>query len=651
MSTQFRRLFSPIKIGRREAKNRIVSTPHGAAFGEKGGITDRYIRYHEEKAKGGCGVVMMFGSSSIHPTSVNDWGEVNNWDDSIIPQFRQMSDAIHRHGALCLSQISHRGRRGHSWYSGVPLWAPSDTREERHREWPHVMTKREIREVIDAWAAAAVRLQKGGYDGCDIPTYGGHLLENFLSPLTNRRTDEYGGSLENRARLTCEVLRAVRDAVGPEFIIGIRHSGDHYVPGGLSREDLLQIARHVDALGIADYWMVSGSNTETLKYEAMVTPSLYHPHGLFNELAALTRSAVKVPVIVAGRVSTVEQAEAALAAGVCDLVGMTRALIADPELPRKSVEGRIEDIRVCVGASEGCIGRLRQGKAIGCVQNPVIGRESELGEIRPAAHPKRVLVVGGGAAGLEAARVATIRGHRVTLFEATADLGGQIVAAARAPKRQDYAVIASWLAAQVRKVGVDVRLSSPVTANDVVAQAPDAVIVATGATARIPDLPGTDLPHVTTTVEVLLGRVTPGRRVVVVDEDGHYAGPTTADLLAGRGCQVTLISKYFMVGEDIDEGIRSDLYARLFGQGVVLQPLTAAKAVVPSGLRTRHTFSGAEAVIEADTVVLSFGGRANDSLYHELDGRVPELRLVGDAVSPRRIHDALLDGTRAARAL
>ena len=182
-----------MKIGRREAKNRIVSTPHGAAFGEKGGITDRYIRYHEEKAKGGCGVVMMFGSSSIHPTSVNDWGEVNNWDDSIIPQFRQMSEAIHRHGALCLSQISHRGRRGHSWYSGVPLWAPSDTREERHREWPHVMTKREIREVVDAWSAAAVRLQKGGYDGCDIPFYGGHLLENFLSPLTNKRTDEYGG--------------------------------------------------------------------------------------------------------------------------------------------------------------------------------------------------------------------------------------------------------------------------------------------------------------------------------------------------------------------------------------------------------------------------------------------------------------------------
>ena len=478
---------------------------------------------------------MMFGSSSIHPTSVNDWGEVNNWDDSIIPQFRQMSEAIHRHGALCLSQISHRGRRGHSWYSGVPLWAPSDTREERHREWPHVMTKREIREVIDAWAAAAVRLRKGGYDGCDVPFYGGHLLENFLSPLTNKRTDEYGGSLENRCRLIGEVLRAVRDAVGPEFIIGVRHSGDHFVPGGMSREELLEVARLVDGLGIADYWMVSGSNPETLKYEAMVTPSLYHPKGLFNDLAALTRSVVKVPVIVAGRVMTVEQAEAALAAGVCDLVGMTRALIADPELPRKTSEGRVDDIRVCVGASEGCIGRLRQGKAIGCVQNPMIGREAELGVIRPAERPKRVVVVGGGAAGLEAARVAAIRGHRVTLFEADRVLGGQILAAAKAPKREDYAKIADWLGRQVEKAGVDVKLGVRATADAVLALKPDAVVVATGATARIPDLPGVDLPHVTTTVEALLGRVTPGRRVVVVDEDGHYAAPTTADLLAGQG--------------------------------------------------------------------------------------------------------------------
>ncbi|PYN05903.1 MAG: N-methylproline demethylase [Candidatus Rokuibacteriota bacterium] len=647
----FARLFSPIRIGHAEAKNRIVSTPHGAAFGEKGNITERYIRYHEEKARGGCGVVMMFGSSSIHPTSINDWGEVNNWDDSVIPQFRAMSEAIHRHGALCLSQISHRGRRGHSWYSGTPLWAPSDTREERHREWPHVMTKTEIREVIDAWAAAAVRLKKGGYDGADIPLYGGHLLENFISPLANTRTDEYGGSLDNRLRLPTEVLRALREAVGRDFIIGLRHSGDHFVEGGLTREELLEIARRLDALGIADYWMVSGSNTETLRFEAAVTPSHYHPRGVFNDLAALTKTVVRVPVIVAGRIVTAEQAEAALAAGVCDLVGMTRALIADPEMPTKVRAGRLDDVRVCVGAAEGCIGRLRQGKAITCIQNPAIGREAELMQIHPAAKRRRVVVVGGGVAGLEAARVAALRGHQTILLEAGAAVGGQVLAVARAPRREEYASIVTWLAGQAKKAGVEVRLNTPASAADVLALKPDAVVLATGASQRVPDIPGVKLAHVASTVDVLLGRVAPGRRVVVVDEEGYFAAPTTADFLADRRAQVTIVSRYFMVGEDIDEGTRSDLYARLFARGVTLTPMTRAVEIVPQGVRTRHTFSSAETVVEADSVVLAFGGKAHDPLSRELEGRVADLKVIGDAYSPRRVHDAILDGTRVARAL
>jgi len=647
----FARLFSPIRIGHAEAKNRIVSTPHGAAFGEKGNITERYIRYHEEKARGGCGVVMMFGSSSIHPTSINDWGEVNNWDDSVIPQFRAMSEAIHRHGALCLSQISHRGRRGHSWYSGTPLWAPSDTREERHREWPHVMTKTEIREVIDAWAAAAVRLKKGGYDGADIPLYGGHLLENFISPLANTRTDEYGGSLDNRLRLPTEVLRALREAVGRDFIIGLRHSGDHFVEGGLTREELLEIARRLDALGIADYWMVSGSNTETLRFEAAVTPSHYHPRGVFNDLAALTKTVVRVPVIVAGRIVTAEQAEAALAAGVCDLVGMTRALIADPEMPTKVRAGRLDDVRVCVGAAEGCIGRLRQGKAITCIQNPAIGREAELMQIHPAAKRRRVVVVGGGVAGLEAARVAALRGHQTILLEAGAAVGGQVLAVARAPRREEYASIVTWLAGQAKKAGVEVRLNTPASAADVLALKPDAVVLATGASQRVPDIPGVKLAHVASTVDVLLGRVAPGRRVVVVDEEGYFAAPTTADFLADRRAQVTIVSRYFMVGEDIDEGTRSDLYARLFARGVTLTPMTRAVEIVPQGVRTRHTFSSAETVVEADSVVLAFGGKAHDPLSRELEGHVADLKVIGDAYSPRRVHDAILDGTRVARAL
>jgi 2,4-dienoyl-CoA reductase-like NADH-dependent reductase (Old Yellow Enzyme family)/thioredoxin reductase len=654
MTTPFPRLFTPVRLGHVEVKNRIVSTPHGAAFGEGGRITERYIRYHEEKARGGCGAVMMFGSSSIHPTSINDWGEVNNWDDSIIPQYRQMSEAIHRHGAICVSQISHRGRRGHSWYTGAPLWAPSDTREERHRQWPHAMTRREIREVVDAWAAAAVRLQKGGFDGCDIPCYGGHLLDQFLSPLSNTRTDEYGGSLDNRLRLTGEVLHAVREAVGRDFIIGIRHSGDHYVPGGLTGADLLEVARRIDAWNIVDYWIVTGSSTETMEYEAMVTPSLYHPEGLYNGLAAQTRRVVRAPVIVTGRIVTPQQAEAALAQGVCDLVGMTRAILADPHMPNKAAAGRLHDIRQCVGISEGCIGLLRQGKAITCVQNPVAGREAELAEIRPAARPRRVVVVGGGVAGLEAARVAALRGHRVVLLEQEGALGGQVLTAARAPKRETLAQVAGWLERQVRALAVDVRLGVRAEPADVLALEPEAVIIATGATPRLPGIPGVGLGHVTTAAALLAGRHAAGRRCVVVDEEGHCTAPTTADYLAERGHEVTLISRYFMVGEDVDEGVRADLYARLFRRGVRVETTTVATEVLPGGVRVQHTYSRAETVLAADTVVMAFGGKAEDGLYHELEAAVPavpDLRLVGDAYSPRRIHDAILDGTRAARAL
>jgi len=306
---------------------------------------------------------------------------------------------------------------------------------------------------------------------------------------------------------------------------------------------------------------------------------------------------------------------------------------------------------VCVGASEGCIGRLRQGKAITCVQNPAIGREAELLQIHPASTRRRVVVVGGGVAGLEAARVAALRGHHTILFEATATVGGQVLAVARAPKREDYANIPAWLANQAKKAGVEIRLNTRASGADVLALRPDAVIVATGATQRLPDIPGVKLPHVSTTVDVLMGRTAPGRRVVIVDEEGYFAAPSTADFLAERGAQVTIMCRYFMVGEDIDEGTRSDLYARLFARGVTLQPMTRAIEVLPQGVRTRHTFSNAEAIVEADSVVIAFGGKAHDPLSRELEGKVAELKVIGDAYSPRRVHDAILDGTRVARAL
>lgn len=651
MAAGLSRLFSPIRLGHLTAKNRIVSTPHGTGYGVEGRLTERYIRYHEEKARGGCGVVMMFGSSSVHPSSAVDWGEVNNLDDSIVPDFRRMSEAVHRHDAIVISQISHRGRRGTSAYSGYPLWAPSDVRAETHREWPHVMTREEIAEVVAAYAMAARRLKEGGFDGADVPLYGGHLPEQFLSPLSNRRDDEYGGSLENRLRFSVEIFRAIRATVGRDFILGTRLSGDHFIEGGLGVADMQAVAAYLDGLGLLDYAIVSGSVPETIALQAAVTPSLYYPRGVYNHLAAAIREVVSLPVIVAGRVVTPQMAEEVLANGWADLVGMTRAIIADPEMPQKAQEGRLDDIRICVGANEGCIGRLRQGKPISCVQNPTIGREAELSAIVPAAASKRVVVVGGGPAGLEAARVAALRGHHVVLFEQEEHLGGQIIALAQAPKREEYAGIVTWLTGQVGKLGVDVRLGTTATIDAVRAERPDAIVVATGAAPRRPNLPGANGPNVVTAYDVLLGRSAVGDRCIIIDEEGYFEAPTTADFLAACGKQVQIVCRFYNVGEDIDENVRADVYGRLFKHGITLTPLTVAQEIRPGQVQTRHVYSGELATLEADTVVLAFGGQARDDLYYQLRGSAAQVYLVGDAVAPRRIHDAILDGTRTARAI
>ena len=435
MAAELRRVFEPIQIGTRMAPNRIASSAHTTGFAENGYPTERYARYHAEKARGGAGLVMTFGSCSVHPSSPPENGGVAAWEDGVIPHLRRLSEMVHAHGALLISQISHRGRRSTTNLSGRPLLAPSDLPEPVHREVPHALEPEQIEELIEAFAAAAVRFREGGYDGVEVNSYGGQLIEQFWSPLMNRRTDEWGGSLANRLRFGTRAVEAVRRAVGPDFVVGFRMTGDEMLAGGLGRADLREIAAAMDALGVIDYFNVSGGIGAEPKPQAAVIASMDFPHLLFARLAASIKEVVRVPVLYAGRVITLQEAEALLERGEADIVAMTRAMIADPELVNKARQGRLADVRLCVGANEGCIGRRFSGTFITCVQNPTVGREAELGEIRPAARPKRMAVVGGGLAGLEATRVAALRGHRVTLFEREARLGGQILLAARAPKR------------------------------------------------------------------------------------------------------------------------------------------------------------------------------------------------------------------------
>jgi len=378
------------------------------------------------------------------------------------------------------------------------------------------------------------------------------------------------------------------------------------------------------------------------------------PNAVYVPLAAAIKAAVpEIPIFHATRIVDPVHADQILADGSLDVVGMTRALIADPDMPRKAREGRLDEIRQCVGANEGCIDRIYQGKPVTCIQNPGAGREAELGgDLAPAATRKRVVVVGGGVGGLETARVAALRGHRVVLFEKGRELGGQVLVAARTPARADYAGIVRFLVRQVERQGVDVRVSAEADADAVLAEQPDVVVVATGSHPHVPSLPGLDGKHVVTDRDVLLGRAEVGDRVVVVDDVHTQQGLSTADFLLEQGRRVEVVSRLFYAGQDV--GITSivPLYTRLFSQGVVFTPHTDLVAVEGSTVVVANVYTGEERRIEGvDTVVLSMGARSTDALYRALRGRVPALHAVGDCVAPRGVHHAILEGTRVARLL
>ena len=653
MAAELAALFSPIRVGSVTLKNRIYSSGHAEAMAESGRPGARLTRYHQAKARGGCALTIFGGSSSVHPSSpAAAWKQIANHDDSIIPAYRALADAVHAHGCHVFTQLTHMGRRAQAdGEEANVLLAPSQIPERVHRDVPHELESEQIAELVRAFGEAARRCRESGLDGIELSMAHNHLIDQFWSPLFNQRQDEYGGSLDNRMRFGMEVLRETRRRVGRDFVVGARISGDEFTRGGLAAQDMAEIARRLAASGLVDFLSIIGGGAHTYELQAAAVPNMSYATGVFVPLAAAIKQAVPgMPIFHASRIVDPVHADRTVAAGQIDVVGMTRALIADPELPQKAREGRLDDIRTCVGANEGCIDRIYQGRPVTCVQNPATGREAELGEVRLAVKPKRVVVVGGGVAGLEAARMAAVRGHRVVLLEKTAELGGQVLLAAHAPARAEYAGIVRFLAAQVRKVGVEVRLDVEATAPAVLAEHPDAVIVATGSHPFVPPVPGSDGKHVVTDCDVLSGEAKVGAKVVVVDDVHTQEALSTAELLLEQGKHVEVISPLFYVGQDIGVTSIAPLYKRLFTRGAVLSPGTELRAVEGSAVIVVNVYSGAERRIEGvDTVVLSTGSRSTDSLYRALKGQVPELHAVGDCVAPRGVHQAILDATRVAR--
>src|SRR5436853_11546 len=403
MASELRSLFSPIQVGRLTLKNRIYSSAHAEAMAEGGRPGERLRRYHEAKARGGCALTIFGGSSSVHPSSpAAAWKQIANHDDSIIPAYRAIADAVHAHGCLVFTQLTHLGRRAQAdGEEANVLLAPSQIPERVHRDVPHELESEQIAELVRAFGEATRRCRDGGLDGVEISMAHNHLIDQFWSPLFNQRLDDYGGRLENRMRFGVEVLREIRRRVGRDFVVGVRISGDELTRGGLTAADMAEIARRLAVSGLIDFLSIIGGGAHTYELQAAAVPNMSYAPGVYVPLAAAIKQAAPgMPIFHASRIVDPVHADRTVAAGHIDVVGMTRALIADPDLPRKAREARLDDIRTCVGANEGCIDRIYQGKPVTCVQNPATGREAELADVHAATTRKLVVVVGGGGAGL-----------------------------------------------------------------------------------------------------------------------------------------------------------------------------------------------------------------------------------------------------------
>jgi 2,4-dienoyl-CoA reductase-like NADH-dependent reductase (Old Yellow Enzyme family) len=653
MMPDFECLFTPIRIGSRTIKNRICCSGHADALAEDGMPADRERRYYEEKAIGGVGFMMCFGSASVHPTSTaRDWNGVEVFDDRVIPYLQKFSDTMHQYDVPVCCQITHRGRRGRSIDLWNRMYGPSDVREPNHRENPHPLDEGMIDELVEAFAAAARRLQLGGFDGCEIMASHCHLIDQFWTLNANRRDDQYGAnSIESRMKFGVRVIEAVRERVGSDFIVGTRITGDDLTERGLDNSQMQEICGRLNDLKMLDYFNVIGGSAETFAGEAAAVPNMSFKLGLYTYLAASIRQVVDVPVITFGRIVDPVQADKILIAGDADLVIMNRALIADPHFPNKAQAGQLDDIRQCMGYNEGCIDRIYTGRGVTCVQNPVIGREAEWAKLTVLTARKTIVVVGGGPAGLEAARVSAAQGQRVILFEKSAELGGQTLIAKHAPGRQDFDGATRWSGLQCQKLGVDIRLNTAANVDTIADLKPDRVFVATGATARPHGLEMSEGHHVVSAWDVLLGTAGElGKTILLIDEEYGHQGPTTAALLLERGHEVDLITSQETIGNFLGATTRPPVLTRLFKLGIqMFCHLKAMKLENGRCIAANQWTGELFQVGPYDGFVYAYGGISDDRLSAPLRERGLAVEVIGDAFAPRSLQHAILEGHQFAR--
>ena len=652
-------LFEPITLGKVQIRNRIVMTGHGTGMAKDYLPTDQHVAYYRERAMGGVGLIGM-AFPQIHPTSQDVPGEPKAWLPEIVPGLRRISDAVHEHGARIVMQLGHGGRQGHSTFTERALWGPSNTPCPFNLEMPKEMELEDIDEIVEAHAIGARHAKQGGMDGVEIHSgYGGYLLASFLSPFSNHRTDEYGGSIENRMRIVLRVIDAVRQEVGADFLVGINLQGHDFSPGGLRVSDAQQIAKVITAAGKIDYICVKAA---TYNEAHQNVPDMQHPKRIWEGLAAAVKSVVDVPVIAVGRINEPFDAAEILTLGHADMVAMTRQQIADPETVNKMRDGRLDEIRRCIGCNQGCIDRLFAVTHSSCVHNPAAGYERELGigTLLQATFRRRIVVIGAGPAGMKAAETTARQGHDVILIERRPRTGGQLRLAAGIRGRGEIAGVIDHLDVMIAKYGVDLRLGWSPTADEVLALNPHHVIVATGSAPGadivgnlaqgIGFTPGLDLHHVLSVWDVLEESKPVGRRVVIVDDgEGGWKGIGLALQLQEDGHDVELVTPLPYVGAKLGPFSANLAVPRVHRSGIRTHPFTTVTAI--DG-RTVHTAEQGrpEAIADVDTVILAGWHRPVNDLYFALKEREGvTVERIGDAIASRTMMEAVHEGERAAR--
>ena len=651
--SEFRYLFSPLKIGSVVVPNRIHFAAHMTNFGEEQKISERHIYYYRERAEGGCGLITT-EELTVHPTDHAYDKLVDAFAPEVIPGFQALTKTIHEFETKIFAQLNHNGMQGDGKISRLPVWGPSPGKDPIFRETAKAMEIEEIQECIAYYGISAVHAVEGGFDGIELQLGHSSLIRQFLSPATNFREDAYGGSFENRMRFCVEVIDAVRKTAGRDFTLGVRLNADEMHPqGGLTLEDAKRIAIRLEATGQIDFMDLSLGTFYNL---FLVEGSMHTPLAYTVPLSAGIRSVVNLPVYCTNRINDPHLAEKILENGHADMVGMVRALICDPELPNKAREDRADDIRQCIACNQGCIGRMGLGFRLGCIQNPAVGEEKTLGmdTFLPSPNPKKVVVVGGGPAGLEAARMAALRKHKVVLFEKNKEVGGQNLIAGKAAGRQEITGVTRWLVSQIRKLDIDMRLGVEANEGTVLKEKPDAVVVATGSVPRSRVIPGEySTSEVVNTQQVLTGEAKTGARILLIDLDGHHQATGTAELLADQGKRVHMLCPALFVGGKL--GPLQDLYLtrqRLARKGVTFTPDIAVLGIEGTLAKGLNVYSNQMIDFSGyDTIVLAAGNESCDQLYFALKGKVKELYRIGDCVAPRKTDMAIVEGHRVGRKL